>query len=122
MKAHTDDYSNPYMTKDMSRIVLKLIMLRRIKKRPVYSYALLKEMNDNVHISHFIKKHGGSIKNDVYNTVKALEKSGYIRTNGKIEKGRFKKYYTITRQGTSALDESRKLFHKSMDELVSIIG
>ena len=115
------DYGNPYMTKDMSHIVLKLILLRRIQKSPVYTYALLKEINGNAHISRFIKWHGGSVKNDLYNTVKVLEKSGYITTKGKIEDGRFKKYYTITESGEGALKESKRVFLNGVRELAGII-
>jgi DNA-binding PadR family transcriptional regulator len=122
MKTKKCDYGSPYMTKDMSHIVLKLMLLGRIKKKAIYSYALLKEINDSVLISHFITKHGGDIKNDVYNTVKALEKSGYIATRGKVEDGRFKKYYTITKEGRDALNDSKLLLLKSMKDIMKVIG
>ncbi len=113
-------YGNPYMTKDMKRMVLKLILLRRIRKGRAYSYEIVKEF-DNPKISEFLMKGGTSVKNDIYNTVKALEKSGYIRMNAIIEDGRLKKYYRITAQGRSAVKESKALFLKSMKELTNII-
>ena len=110
---------NPYMTKDMMHIVLKLILLRKIQKREIYSYALIKEF-DNPKILHFLKNHSG-VKNDIYNTVKALEKSGYIKMSARINSGRLKKYYRITDRGKKAIRESRALFLKSMKELMKIV-
>ena len=52
------DYGNPYMTKDMAHIVLKLVLLRRIQKKDVYSYALIKEMGTTGHMSKFIRNTG----------------------------------------------------------------
>ena len=114
------EFGNPYMTKDLAHLVLKLIVLRRIEKAEVYSYALIKEF-DNPKISQFLKKHDSGVKNDIYNTVKALEKSGYISVKAKVEGGRLKKYYYITVQGKKALGASKALFMKSMKELTYII-
>jgi DNA-binding PadR family transcriptional regulator len=114
------EFGNPYMTKDLAHLVLKLIVLRRIEKAQVYSYALIKEF-DNPKISKFLKRKNHGVKNDIYNTVKALEKSGYISVTAKVEKGRLKKYYYITPQGKKALSDSKNLFIKSMKELTYII-
>jgi DNA-binding PadR family transcriptional regulator len=115
-----DGDGHPYMTKDMSHIILKLLVLKRMQGRNVYSYALIKEFS-GTHISHFIKAHGGSMKNDIYNTVKALEKSGYISPKAMIEDGRLKKYYRLTSSGSKALQESKLLFKRNMKELMEII-
>ena len=109
-----------YMTKDMPHIILKLLVLKKMLSKNVYSYALIKEFS-GTHISHFIEAHGGSVKNDIYNTVKALEKSGYISTKAIIDGGRLKKYYKITSSGKRALRESKQLFRKNMKELMEII-
>ena len=114
------EFGNPYMTKDLAHIILKLILLKRIEREGVYSYALIKEF-DNPKISHFLKKSGSGVKNDIYNTVKALEKSGYITVKAKIETGRLKKYYYITAEGKKAIQESKILFLRSMKELMGIV-
>ncbi len=115
------DYGHPFMNKDMSHIVLKLVLLRRIEQGEVYSYALIKEL-EHSKFSGFLKKYSLDVKNDTYNTVKALEKSGYIRVKSKIEGGRLKKYYYITAHGKNALKNSKMLFMKSMKELMEIVG
>ena len=115
------EYTHPFMNKDMSHIVLKLVLLRRIEKSPVYSYALVKELRES-RFSGFLKKFSLDVKNDTYNTIKVLEKSGYIKVTSKIENGRLKKYYTITKVGKTALKDARTLFMNSMSELMKIVS
>lgn len=115
------EFGNPYMTKDMMHIILKLKLLYRIQSGRVHSYALIKEFESSPHIMDFISKHGGSVKSSIYNTVNALEKSGYVKTSADKDGSRSKKYYTITSEGRKALKESKGLFIKSMRELTSII-
>jgi DNA-binding PadR family transcriptional regulator len=116
-----DNYGHPFMNKDMSHIVLKLVLLRRIEQGEVYSYAMVKELG-NSKFSFFLKKYCLDVKNDTYNTLKALEKSGYIKVDSRIENGRLKKYYYITARGKNAIKNSKLLFMKNMKELMKIIG
>jgi len=111
---------NPYMTKDMKRQVLKLMVLRRIKAGRAYSYAIIKELG-NEHLSMFLKKDTGSVKNDVYNTISVLERSGYIKLSRAAASDGGKKYYRITPKGSTVLTESKRLFLASMKELMKII-
>lgn len=115
------DEFNPYMTKDIARIILKIRMLWKISNKEIYSYALLKDI-ENDKISEHLKKDGSNIKNDIYNTMKALEKSRYITMRARIENGKLKKYYKITEKGRKALKESRELFLNSMKEIKSIVS
>lgn len=112
---------NPYMTKDMKRQVLKLMVLRRIRAGRAYSYAIIKELG-NEHLSMFLKKDTGSVKNDVYNTINALERSGYIKFSPASGMAGGKKYYVITAKGKRVLTESKRLFLASMRELMRILG
>ncbi|MDE1871501.1 MAG: PadR family transcriptional regulator [Candidatus Micrarchaeota archaeon] len=114
-------YEHPFMTKDMARTVLKIVLLKRIERGEIYSYALIKELNAS-RFSMFLKKYSTDPKNDIYNTVKALEKSGYIKLDARIDGGKLKNYYKITAKGSNALKESKGLFMKSMRELVKILG
>jgi DNA-binding PadR family transcriptional regulator len=114
-------HKNPYMNKDMRHIVLKLLLLKRIKGGRTYSYALIKEFS-NDRISGLLQKEQGSVKNDIYNTINALEKSGYIKVVAEAGKIRPKKYYTITKSGNSALLQTKRLFMGSMKSLMKILG
>lgn len=112
---------DPYMNKDMRHIVLKLLLLKRIKGGRTYSYALVKEFS-NDKISGLLQKKQDNVKNDIYNTINALEKSGYIKVKAETGKIRPKKYYTITKSGNSALLQTKKLFMSSMKGLMKILG
>ncbi|MDE1869233.1 MAG: PadR family transcriptional regulator [Candidatus Micrarchaeota archaeon] len=104
----------------MRRQILKLILLRRIKAGSIYSYAIMKEL-DNAHISALLLKGNGSVKSDIYNTINMLEKSGYIRMRAKTSGGRTKKYYSLTPKGNKVLVESKRLFLSSMKELMRML-
>lgn len=118
---HKQFIANPYLTKDMRKQILKLMILRRVKNGKAYSYAITKEF-DNEQVSTFLKKSTGtSVKNDVYNTIAALEKSGYIKQTAKAEAGRMKKYYGITPKGREALRVHKLIFMKAMKEFMRIL-
>ena len=109
-----------YMNKDMRHMVLKLMLLRKIKGGKTYSYALIKEFG-NAKISSLLQKDYGDVKNDIYNTIKVLEESGYIKAKAEMGGTRFKKYYTITRSGRAALAQTKRLFMDSMKGLMQIL-
>jgi DNA-binding PadR family transcriptional regulator len=114
-------YINPYMTKDVRKMIFKLVILRRIKEGKTYSYALIKEMNNHPYVQKFLEKRSTSVKNDIYNTINALEKSGYLKVNAKMENGRVKKYYSLTEKGSRVLEDSKKVFMNSMKALASML-
>ncbi len=109
-----------YLGKDMRHIILKLVLVHRIAKKPIYSYALMGEL-DAKRISKLLNKKGRELKNDVYNTLGALEKSGYISSRERIEDGKKRNYYSVTPKGRKRLRESRMLFMKTMRELMNVM-
>ena len=111
---------NSYMNKDMRHIVLKLLILKRIKSGRTYSYALLKEFS-NDRISGLLQKEKGNVKNDIYNTINALEKSEYIKVSAGADKARSKKYYVLTSSGKLALAQTKKIFISSIRSLIEIM-
>lgn len=100
----------------MRRLILQMRILVRIKYGKVYSYALVKELSS----AHFSSFFGKGIKNDVYNTIKSLEKSGYIRVSVKRDGGRLKKYYTITKKGDEAIRSAMKVQKEAAKVLAKI--
>ena len=115
------DQNPSYMSKDMRHIVLKLLILKRIKSGRTYSYALLKEFS-NDRISGLLQKEKGNVKNDIYNTINALEKSGYIKVKADVNNARLKKYCTLTRSGKATLAQTKRIFISSMKSLMEIMG
>ncbi len=102
-----------YFGKELKRMILRMRILVRIKQGPVYSYGLMKEFSKG----HFAKFFGDDIKNDVYNTIKSLEQSGYISVTTKSEDGRTKKYYKITKRGDAVLSSARKIQKETMKQI-----
>ena len=94
------------MPMEAKRIILKLRILGRLMEGgKVYSYALIKEF-DKLGFGDF---YGPTLKNDIYNTLRVLEKSGYIKMQAKIEGGKVKHYYSITKDGAIALKSVGKM-------------
>jgi DNA-binding PadR family transcriptional regulator len=98
------------MTKEMRRTILKIRILMSIKKKKTYAYAILKEFGSGS-FANFI---GGQIKNDIYNSLSALEKSGYIKHSVKVTRNGVKKYYSITAKGMKTSKNLKKAFKESI--------
>ena len=87
-----------------------------IKRDNYYPYKLLQD----------IKKVGPKfivnqdIKNNIYNTLQALENSGYIKAHYVIEDSRQKKYYKITKSGIGALNRTRIMMNRAFKEAMKI--
>ena len=115
------DQNPSYMSKDMRHIVLKLLILKSIKNGKTYSYALVKKFS-NDRVSRLLQKDDGNVKNDIYNTINALEKAGYIKAKAGSNNARSKKYYTLTRSGKATLVQTKRIFISSMKSLMEIMG
>jgi DNA-binding PadR family transcriptional regulator len=105
----TDKFMMPLEIKHM---VLRLRILARMKTGRVYPYSLIKEFEK----TGFGKVMGPTLKNDVYNTLKALEKTDYVKITTKLEKGRVKHYYTLTKKGDNTFKEVVKIMISSAKE------
>ncbi len=102
-----------FMPMEAKRIILKLRILGRLRQGgKVYSYALIKEF-DRMGFADF---YGPTLKNDIYNTLRVLEKSGYIKMQAKTGKGKIKNYYSITKRGTTALKSVGRMMIGTMKE------
>jgi DNA-binding PadR family transcriptional regulator len=105
------------MPMEAKRIILKIRILGRLKLGgPIYSYALIKEFNKE----GFAKFYGITLKNDLYNALRVLEKSGYIKVASKVERGKVKNYYTITKRGSVALGSVGKMIIKSIGKAAKL--
>ena len=104
---------HPYIDKELRHIILKAIILNKIKRGNVYPYSLIKDISK----LNNLKVHSKDIKNDVYNVISTLEKSGYIKITARIENGRLKKYFTLTKKGDTALTDIKKGFDSAVKSL-----
>lgn len=110
-----------YASKEMRRMIFKFVILSEIRSKKRYTYELV-DMLSKHHASKLMGNDKASIKNDIYNIMRSLEKSGYIKLAGKSKSGETKRYYRITPQGLQALIKSKKLMQKYLRELVKIIS
>lgn len=115
MKKTVGAFDN-YLNKEMCRAILKFVLLKKIAEGDRYPYSMFRELRRS-HIAKFMKRGGGDIKNDVYNVLKSLEKSGYIKSEAKIELRKMKTYFVITPKGKAALYEAKGVFMKFMREV-----
>ncbi|MCL5430010.1 MAG: PadR family transcriptional regulator [Candidatus Marsarchaeota archaeon] len=115
-----DLFEDNAIRRTIRRSVLKVVLLRWIDKKPSNPYEIIKYMRIG-RLGHMAHLATSSLKNDIYNTLSALEKSGYIKAKAKTENGRVKKYYTITPTGKRALAESRKVLKRSIREISNLL-
>ncbi len=120
---HEGDLLNEdsFLSRDMKKTVLKIRILGRISAGKVNSYALLKEFSAKGDLARFFSKDGG-IKNEIYNTINSLQRSGYIKLSEKLENGRMKHYYTVTRKGRGVLRSAKAVLRSHLEELEDILG
>jgi DNA-binding PadR family transcriptional regulator len=110
-----------FFDNEMKSTMLKVRILRRMGKSEVNSYALLKEFTKSGKFSSFFGT-SENMKNEVYNTIKSLEKSKYIKSSQKIENGRLKNYYTLTGKGKLVLKSTKHLFQKHLKNLALLFN
>ena len=113
------EFSSKYMSKEMRRMIFKLMLLSEIKEKKRYPYELIELMAAQK--ATFIGSKKNEIKNDIYNIIRSLEKSGYVKLVPGSSRKQDKKYYKITPQGRAALLKSKKLMLSYMKELVRLI-
>lgn len=100
------------MPLELKRVILKARILGRLKSGKTYSYAIIKEFEG----SGFCDFFGPTIKNDTYNAFKTLEKAGYISLQPKVEGGKVKNYYALTKSGDYALKSLGKMMVGTLRE------
>jgi DNA-binding PadR family transcriptional regulator len=110
-----------FLNKDMKNTMLKMYILRETAKSDVNSYSLLKQFTAKKRFAKAFSN-PAEIKNEIYNTIKSLEKSGYIKSTQKIENGRLKNYYTLTKDGVKILKSAKDIFKEHIKELTSLLN
>lgn len=114
--ADTDTWKHPYINKEFRHLILKFIILNKISCGKTYSYSLIKDIKD-IGSPKFTIRDKSAVKNDVYNTISSLERAGLIKSTDKLESGRRKKYYKLTKKGSTTLKEARKILAPMVKEL-----
>jgi hypothetical protein len=76
LKAGKWSHPDNFMTKDVRRVMLKFRLLHEIAQKPSYSYELFEGLCKSAAASKFFGRSKAEIKNDIYNTINALEEVG----------------------------------------------
>lgn len=116
-----DNKIDKYISKSFYNLILKLFILKKIsKEKSVYPYDLIKKVSKLKMLS--LIKDKKDLKNDIYNTIAALNKSGYIDFKEVKESGRTKKYYYITPLGKKTLRATKKTFLNTVKKIGELLG
>ncbi len=104
MAKRTDDRFFPkmIMTRNLRQFIIKMVLMVKIAHGHAYSYELVKELSMHGRMKHFVKDRQ-ALKNEVYNNIASLEKSGFIKSVSASSTGRTRKYYALTPKGRAAI-------------------
>lgn len=90
----------------LKRGLLDVCVLAAIKDEPSYGYRIIKDMKPYVEIS----------ESTLYPILRRLESAECLTVQTSEHNGRLRKYYHITRQGLSRIED----FKREWNELISI--
>ncbi len=90
----------------LKRGLLDICVLSAIKFEPSYGYQIIKDMKPYMEIS----------ESTLYPILRRLETSGLLAVKSAEHNGRLRKYYHITEQGLSRIEE----FSEEWKEIMSI--
>lgn len=92
--------------------ILDLCVLSILEKKEIYGYGLKMEISALMDVN----------ENTLYPLLRRLEKDGYVKTSSHpSEQGRMRKYYYITEEGKTHLNEQRiewRAFKQAADSLI----
>lgn len=98
------------MLRDFFLGFIKIHILHHAEQEPVYGLALIQELD----------RHGYTLSpGTLYPVLHSLEKAGYLVSEERVVKGKVRKYYTITAEGSQALVEARHKIRELVDEVLA---
>ena len=97
------------MLKDFFLGFVKIHILYHASKESVYGVELLEEL----------KRHGYRLSpGTLYPTLHRLESEGYLSSQRRLVGGKVRRYYDITQQGLTALEEAKGKITELVDEVL----
>ena len=97
------------MYKDFFLGFIKTHILYHASKEPVYGVEMLEELG----------RHGYRLSpGTLYPTLHRLEREGYLSMHKRVIGGKVRKYYSITEQGLTVLDEAKAKIAELVDEVL----
>ena len=97
------------MIRDFFLGFIKIHILHHAAQEPIYGLAMIEEL----------RRHGYDIgPGTIYPVLHGLEASGYLTREDRVVGGKVRKYYTITGEGSAALQEARARIAELTHEVV----
>jgi DNA-binding PadR family transcriptional regulator len=97
------------MLRDFFLGFIKIHILHHAAHEPVYGLALIEELG----------RHGYEVgAGTLYPVLHGLEAAGYLVREDRVVQGKVRKYYAITEEGRSALDEAKVKIAELVDEVL----
>lgn len=88
---------------------IKIHILHHAARGPVFGLEIIKELS----------RHGYEVSpGTVYPLLHKLEKEGFLRSEGRGEQGKPRRYYRATASGRAALEEIRPKLRELVDEVL----
>lgn len=107
MKTKSKDFSK-HIVKGFLLGFIKIHILHHAKQEPIYGKEFQEEL----------QRHGYDLSfGTLYPIFHKLEKKGYLRSEKRVEGGRARKYYHITKIGELALQEAKIKARELIEEI-----
>jgi PadR family transcriptional regulator PadR len=88
---------------------IKIHILHHAAQEPIYGLAMIQEL----------ARHGYEVSpGTLYPILHGMEADGYLTHEEKAVKGKVRKYYTITAEGRTALEETREKIGELVSEVL----
>lgn len=97
------------MLRDFFLGFVKIHILHHAAEEPIYGSAMIAEL----------RRHGYELSpGTLYPILHGLEESGYLKREDQLVNGKIRKYYTITDDGRTMLEQARGQIRELVDEVV----
>jgi DNA-binding PadR family transcriptional regulator len=101
------------MQRDFLLGFIKIHILHHASQESVYGLALIEEL----------ARHGYTLSpGTLYPVLHSLEEDGYLTREDRVVAGRVRKYYSVTPQGVSVLEETKEKIKELVDEVLEGYG
>jgi PadR family transcriptional regulator, regulatory protein PadR len=103
------DITERYMLRDFFLGFIKIHILHHAAQEPVYGLALIQELG----------RHGYELgPGTLYPILHSLERAGYLTREDRVVSGKVRKYYAISEEGRTVLEETREKIAALVHEVV----
>ncbi len=108
------------ISKSLHQFVVKIVLMVKIGRGGAYSYELVKDLSAHGGLK-YLAKDREALKNDVYNNIASLEKSGFIKASSAQGGDGKRKYYALTPKGRAAVKAAKTGMRRTLVNLSKML-